>query len=287
MEENKELKPMGILSPSAINLYYKCPREYYNTYILKLPKGENIHLIKGIITHTILEGLFNYYKNFNKQYIINSLNSQWKKYKDRLEKLNLSERQILLHKQDCYRILIKTFNKYLDDIKLLVFSLKVKDEEHGFNLIKPHTRELHLKSETLKCQGYVDRVDKDYDGLITIGDYKTSGKYGLKLSQDYKRQLAIYAVLYAEEEGVYPDYASIMFLRYGENYIFEVTPSFIKHGQDAINYVWENTRSIDIKDYPLNETNLCKYCQFFKDCVGKKQEELTDRLDNLKKILKK
>ena len=50
------------LSPSAINSYYKCPREYYYTYIGKLKTKPSIHLVKGSIVHKTLEDFF---KRFN------------------------------------------------------------------------------------------------------------------------------------------------------------------------------------------------------------------------------
>ena len=52
------------LSPSKINTYYKCPREFYYKYIAKLPEQKTIHLFRGTLVHQILEDLFK--KEFKK-----------------------------------------------------------------------------------------------------------------------------------------------------------------------------------------------------------------------------
>ena len=46
------------LSPSKINTYLKCPREFYYKYISKLPEKKTIHLFRGTLVHKVLEDLF-------------------------------------------------------------------------------------------------------------------------------------------------------------------------------------------------------------------------------------
>ena len=46
------------LSPSKINTYLKCPREFYYKYIAKLPEKKTIHLFRGTLVHQVLEDLF-------------------------------------------------------------------------------------------------------------------------------------------------------------------------------------------------------------------------------------
>ena len=46
------------LSPSKINTYMKCPREFYYNYIAKLPQKKTIHLFRGTLVHQVLEDLF-------------------------------------------------------------------------------------------------------------------------------------------------------------------------------------------------------------------------------------
>ena len=46
------------LSPSKINTFRKCQREFYYKYIAKLPEQKTIHLFRGTLVHAILEDLF-------------------------------------------------------------------------------------------------------------------------------------------------------------------------------------------------------------------------------------
>ena len=46
------------LSPSKINTFRKCQREFYYKYIEKLPEQKTIHLFRGTLVHAILEDLF-------------------------------------------------------------------------------------------------------------------------------------------------------------------------------------------------------------------------------------
>ena len=46
------------LSPSKINTYYKCPREFYYKYIEQIPEKKTIHLFRGTLVHAVLEDLF-------------------------------------------------------------------------------------------------------------------------------------------------------------------------------------------------------------------------------------
>ena len=66
MSEKKWTPSHMRLSPSKINTYMKCPREFYYKYIAKLPEKKTIHLFRGSLVHKILERLFKYqFKNMS------------------------------------------------------------------------------------------------------------------------------------------------------------------------------------------------------------------------------
>ena len=46
------------LSPSKINTFLQCPRNFYHRYIEKLPDKLTLHLFRGTIVHDILERIF-------------------------------------------------------------------------------------------------------------------------------------------------------------------------------------------------------------------------------------
>ena len=57
-EEEKWEPSFMRLSPSKINTYMKCPREFYYKYIAKIPEKKTIHLFRGTLVHAVLEDLF-------------------------------------------------------------------------------------------------------------------------------------------------------------------------------------------------------------------------------------
>ena len=66
VEETKKWEPSFMrLSPSKINTYHKCPREFYYKYIAKIPEKKTIHLFRGTLVHAVLEDLFKkQFRNF-------------------------------------------------------------------------------------------------------------------------------------------------------------------------------------------------------------------------------
>jgi RecB family exonuclease len=162
---------------------------------------------------------------------------------------------------------------------------KAGDERHAFYLLRPKFREMWVEDKELHCAGFIDRVHKDFDGLVTLGDYKTSSKYGIGLPESFKRQLAIYGLLYYRNKKELPNFTSIIFLRYGEEYILEVTPSLLKYARDTIDYVWSRTRSVSLSDYPKHEGTLCGWCPFKDICSGEQEFVKGQNKNKLKKIL--
>jgi len=286
-KENSELSPQTFISPSSINTFAKCKRQYYYQYIEKLKQLPSIHLLKGTIVHSVLEDFFKVFDNDFRGRADTLFNGKLTSYKKPLNNLELSEEDMTMHIKDAKNMIddfITGFEKKVNNILDIGIA---SGRKHAFHLLKPKFKEMFVKSEELHCRGYIDRIDKDFDGNITIGDYKTSKKYGICLNEDYKRQMAIYAVLYKEQEGIYPTYTSVIFLRYGETYPIEVTPSLMKGARDIIVDTYEKTRTTDIADYPKREQKLCSFCSFLDVCSGKKQAEEEKRMKKLKELMDK
>jgi RecB family exonuclease len=181
-----------------------------------------------------------------------------------IEKTSISEEEFSKARKDSYNMLKEYYLGFLNKIRLLVESEKAENEQHAFYLLKPKFRELKVESEQLKCKGYIDRIQEDNDKIVTIGDYKTSVKYGIGLNEEYRRQLAIYSLLYFEQEKEMPHFAAVIFLRYGEEYLLEVTPSFLRYAEDTIREVYIKTRSTNINDYPIKGGDSCRWCDHHK-----------------------
>jgi ATP-dependent helicase/DNAse subunit B len=287
VKKGEELSPQPYLSPSSINTYYSCPFKYFLNYITKIKVKPNIHLIKGGIVHKVLEDFYRGYKPNMEENALKLFEKTWEKYEQKLKDLELPKEQLKVEKEDCRDMIKEHLFVVTRKIGNLIKIGKAENEKHGYYLLKPKFRELYVKSEELKCCGFIDRINEGFDGLITLGDYKTSSKYGIGLPADYKRQLSIYSLLYETQEKKQPDFVSVVFLRYGEEYLLEVTPSLLKYARDIIDYVYPRTRSISKGDYPKKEGNHCRWCQFRNICSGKEDWEKIIRLQNIQKKIEK
>lgn len=286
-KEKKELKPTSALSPTKINTFMKCPREFYYNYVEKVKTKPNIHLVKGSVVHKVLEDFYRKYKPNPKKVLSQLFRDNWNKSSGMIKMLEMDKEELKKHKKDALNMVMAFYDVHRRKMEGTIVQGKAENEQHAFYLTKPKFREMYVKDDKLKTRGFIDRIHKDYNGVVTLGDYKTSTKYGIGLSDDYKRQLSIYALLYNSQTGDMADYVSIIFLRYGEEFLLEVTPSLLKYARDTIDYVWEHTRSADKVDYPLKEGRLCGWCSFNNICSeGQKHIEKQEK-EKIKELIKK
>ena len=286
-EKGGTLTPQEWLSPSSIIEYLKCPRCYFFKYVVRLKSPPSINLVKGTIVHSVLEDFFEKYTPNLKETILRLKEHHWVANKSNLEDLELPPEELTLHKLDIDNIIEEYYISIMRKIKMLLDAEKVENEAHAYYMIKPRFRELYVQCEELKTRGYIDRIDIDYDDILTIGDYKTSKKYGIGLPKFNKIQLIIYALLYKLEKKRIPDFASIIFLRYGEELLIEITPSLIKQARELCVDVYNKTRSTDINDYPVGITTQTKWCAFADLHDGTEEWEELYRIEKMKYIANK
>src|SRR3989338_2266955 len=95
-----------IQSPSSINTYKQCPRKYYYQYMKKLPTKASIHLVRGKLSHSVLEDFFkinasiitaeNY--SYLLKILINDLfKKHWSGSQEQLDSLGLSTEDYLFY----------------------------------------------------------------------------------------------------------------------------------------------------------------------------------------------
>ncbi len=139
---------------------------------------------------------------------------------------------------------------------------------------KEHTplREQLLHSQELSVRGFADAIET-IKGKIRIMDYKTSKKDDI--SEEYRLQLGIYALLYKEKHGTPPDVVGIYFLKDTSHVEKSVTvdQDIMDLARLEIELIHMHTQSDAIQDYPKKITPLCKWatgkCDYYEKCFGK------------------
>ena len=277
----KEWEPSHMrLSPSKINTYMKCPREFYYKYIARLPEKKTIHLFRGSLVHKILERLFKYqFKNMTAWekgapsiWIQGEFEKGWEDkiacHKWLWEIHTKSEMDAMYTEtEDILQNFVKSVNKKLTEmVKWKIY----RNKYQAWNSVAPKYAEKWVKSKDYAVIGIVDAVCSDFDGGVTLLDYKTSKRYGAYLPEDYYRQLIIYAFLYTLEMGEMPKFVGVNYLRFDDTFFVRVTQGVLDEARDLIKMVHDCIREREEHEdrYEQVPQNLCKWCSFNKQHNG-------------------
>ena len=274
------------LSPSKINTYYKCPREFYYKYIAKIPEKKTIHLFRGTLVHAVLEDLFKVeFRNFSSwekgnpsEWMEEQFQTRWAKDIDSkfwLSELHTAEEMAAMKKetQDLLQNFVGSVNKKLNE---MVEWKIYKSKYQAWNSVAPKYAEKWVKSNDYAVIGIVDAVCNDFDGGTTLLDYKTSKRYGPYLPEDYYRQLIIYAFLYTLEMGEMPNFVGVNYLRFDDTFYVKVNQGVLDEAKETIKYVHNCLKErMQVEEkYEQKPQNLCKWCSFHTSNGGNCDAEI-------------
>ena len=263
------------LSPSKINTYHKCTREFYYKYIAQMPEKKTIHLFRGTLVHAVLEDLFKkQFRNFTAWekgdpavWMEEQFQERWAKDIDSktwLLELHTADEMaaMKIETQELLQNFVGSVNKKLNE---MVTWKIYKSKWQAWNSVAPKYAEKWVKSKDYAVIGIVDAVCSDFDGGTTLLDYKTSKRYGPYLPEDYYRQLIIYAFLYTLEMGEMPNFVGVSYLRFDDTFYVKVNQGVLDEAKEIIMYVHDclKERMKDEDKYEQKPQNLCKWCSFY------------------------
>ena len=243
-------------SPSSINTYLKCPRQYLYNYILDLSAkdGNPDSVSYGSAVHSACEFALNFaIKNGcypTKEEFINS----FKQELDNQPMSSLQQRNIHEERGE----------KALSEYYIQLCNTPVKN-------LYATEKKIELEIDDVKFKGIIDRIDKNDDGTFTIYDYKTGSAKNEKSiceggdHEDYYNQIGLYKYYFEKQTGktvkettfIFPDEFTDNFtLTLSDEKCCEIVQKF-------------KTAISDIKSYKFNPTpseKFCKWCQFKDFC---------------------
>ncbi len=260
-----------LYSPSSILTFKHCPRKFYYQYILKLPTKKSFALIRGTIVHSVIEDFFkiniskvshNNYEIVFKTLIFDLFKQNWLKNIDQINELvpelDLQE----FYYTETAEMLNNWYSLFIEKLQDKIIGSNLKE---AFKSLTPIT-ETRIINEELKVQGIIDAILKTEKGILLI-DYKTSKKD--EINEEYKLQLAIYALLYKNQYNELPFEVGIHFLKHDEKFI-PVDDNLLSFAKAEITDVQEKTQTQDAENYKRSPGPLCKWkggeCDFFKIC---------------------
>ncbi len=285
-EEEKWEPSFMRLSPSKINTYMKCPREFYYKYIAKIPEKKTIHLFRGTLVHAVLEDLFKKeFKSFKawedgnpSQWMQEQFETRWANDIDSkgwLWELHTDTEMAAMKVETCD--LLQNFVSSVDKKLNEMVEWKIyKSKYQAWNCVAPKYAEKWVKSHDYAIIGIVDAVCNDFDGGTTLLDYKTSKRYGPYLPEDYYRQLIIYAFLYTLEMGEMPKFVGVSYLRFDDTFYVKVNQGVLDEAKETIKYVHDCLKErMEVEEkYEQKPQNLCKWCSFHTSNGGNCDAEI-------------
>ncbi len=255
-------------SASSIKTYKQCPRKYYYQYIQKLPTQPSIHLVRGSVTHKVLEGFFEInpnqldqtnYSGQLKETVQTLLIKYWKESARLFAALDISDNDKIKYFEETMMMLLKWADDFVNKLGKLSGSIAER-----FQSLTP-IREAHYRSDILSVQGFIDAI-QHVNGEVRLMDYKTSNTFDI---EEHRLQLAIYSMLYFERHKRLPGKVGIYFLKMGEQWI-DCDPYLVEMARKEVEEIHKKTIPDHVDFYPKCPGPLCKFstgkCDFYETC---------------------
>ena len=218
-------------------------------YIKKLKTKPNIHLVRGHIVH---QTLHKFHKTavgpmplgMLRKKLVGIFYELWEKNRCRLRALGISERRIAYFRDDSQRMLYHYSHWF-----------------YKRDMPVPDLTEARIYSPNLRSMGIIDAICESIPKPILI-DYKTSRLP--VVTEDMRRQAALYALLYHDRYRRTPGAVWIHFLTTPSDPVpLDVDKQLLDYGRVLINYVRGKTHSTNEAAYPCTCGGGCKK-DFFK-----------------------
>jgi len=254
------------LSPTKVLTYLQCPREYYVKYVLGIFE-ESEALRGGSAVHYAAELLTKWGKTT--KYVTGN----WK-----VKLYEMAEAKFVQawdakakpEEGDMPERFAGLFRVYVDTIynRVKTTIRSGKTLEQAWAWAWPKYSEQWLKSKDLKLRGIADEIGSNVSihrnfGNDWIVDLKTNKMTTIPFKKDHRLQVLMYALMYYETYGRFPDGVALWYLDGNVWVIYEVTSEAI----EEIQYLIAQARDgIDREDWTPTKHKFCDWCPGKGDC---------------------
>lgn len=244
-KESKVLTNGGMqLSVSKAKTFEDCKARYKYCYIEKLPRKEWDFHIFGKFSHEVLE-------NFH-QKLIDEPEQNLRSLMTECFKISLKNYDGKMskdHKDEAWNIL----NDYLIRLENSFLPNVLEVEKHFYIDI----------GHSVLLNGFIDRVQRDDDGILHVADYKTTKK---KIYLNDFFQLLTYAfALMLNDSSMEKIRASYILLRHDFEFMTKEfnRAEVMKVAEKFLNYA---SKINEEKLWAPSPSFLCKYCDYLNRC---------------------
>jgi len=279
-----ELKPLERVSPSQFTRLKKCPYSSVLSNSISrplLPYSPSIHL--GTIIHKCLREIFSTEISTEEEF-----DQKWIKFeKDEEKKLNEYSFNFLIPLSQSipgYTI------KKLQIKSILIKKLKKseRNDDRGYEYVN----EKRLESKDAKIAGSIDHMLRigNYVKLLDTKTGEINNDEG-QVKDSYKEQLKLYAYLYAEEFGKYPQELSVRDLNQNETAIpftNDECDALAKEAKSLLESINRSVVNNDTDKLARPEIELCNSCLYRPACKyhwNTQIEDSTNSFTDVKGVL--
>jgi len=261
----QEILDSKLLSQTAINKFYECPKKYELIYADQCqgnPEPNERTRFDygwfGSMMHTILEDFYRpqYFpddddldrdaKNKIEAVLLQLLDAHWEYGQSEVHLMDAKDMLRLFSIRESGR-----------------WKVWRMDPDPGVDFI-PRFRELDIKDEKIRLRAIIDAMWTDKDGnIILVRDYKSNKK--AELTGPMKMQALVTAMLIDGVFGQMIKEFEFLFLRVNKPIRFEITTERINKAIGKIEYMWEQ---IEKQEFQKN-TKECYWCPMKLYCEGK------------------
>jgi len=260
------------LSPTGLNKYLKCPRQFFYEDVLRVPKAKSAILSFGTAVHSALE---NFYIDLKKSGEVPAKETLCQYYEKALTKEVMTDKERRKYEQQGKEYLIDYYDFYHDSFRQPIFN------EFSFS------RGNLMLDQKARLTGKVDRVEllEDSDSRVRVVDYKTTKPKSVNQIKgqtkggdgNYYRQLVFYKLL-GELAGYFPYEiveTELDFVIPNDKGVFKkerfaITSQEVNELQELILRVWDDIQNqrFGCSQDASNCKNHNRKCEFWDLCHG-------------------
>lgn len=245
-----------IFSPTPLNRYLKCPRQYLYGDILNLDSisGNADAMNFGTAIHDACEFAVNIAIQTGEYPTEKEVILKFKEKLDTFPLSDYSHRQILQERGE------KALQKYYSQLCLTP----------SRNLFQAE-KNIEITLDGIKFKGKIDRIDKNEDGTYTLYDYKTGGAKNNRIisaggeHEDYYNELGFYKYLFEKETGNKVKETTFIFPEdYTKNLTIEYTEEECENIYKTYKTAVENIKAHNFE--PSYDQSCCRWCAYCEFC---------------------
>ncbi len=257
-------------SYSSLDTFRTCPRKFKFQYIQKVPVVKTVaaDTYLGNAVHRSLRRLY----TLGADGVLCPKDDIIKLYRDEWGKID----------RNVYKVISEyyTIDDYIriGEEMLLRHYDKYQPFNQGMLLGTEMSITFELPGTPFKFRCFIDRLWRRDDGVVEICDYKTGQNIVHFTDPRFRHQMGLYQLAVRSK---FPDYDQIdlaqYFLRKDEIVRTRLQPVELDELTEEFRHaILETQNATRMDDFPTQESNFCRYCNFQDICPAKRHRQLLE-----------